>query len=380
MRADHIVRCVIPLLSALSGGCWRQATPISFERSEFSAGELAMFVVIADLNDDDYPDLAVANGRSDDVSILLNRGDGSFAEPVNYQAGISSMAVAAGDLDGDGDPDLVVANSGLRETDGNVAILTNHGDGTFGEPTTYDTGAGPYSVAIGDLDGDKDLDLAVAALYGPGVSILLNKGDGTFEEEVVYEVDGLAPRCVVAADMDADGDLDLAVVTDGRMQVEGRVSILLNTGAGAFLDGESYAQVGGPMSVAVGDVNGDDHQDLAVVGIFSNGVYILFGHGDGTFADAEPFLVGDSPVHVAMGDLDGDGDADLAVANALDDQLSVLLNKGDGTFAPFAAYEAGPGPASVAVGDLDRDGDLDLAVSNQDGDAVSILLNQSRSP
>lgn len=369
---------ILMTASALSGGCWRQTPSINFERSELSAGELPTFVLIADLNNDDYPDLAVANSRSDDVSIILNRGDGTFAEPVNYQAGDSPMGLAVGDLDGDGDPDLAVANSGLFETEGNVAILPNHGDGTFAEAETYDTESAPYSVAIGDLDEDKDLDLAVATLYGLGVSILLNKGDGTFEEDVVYEVDGLAPRSVVAADMDADGDLDLAVVTDGRMQVEGRVSILLNTGDGAFLDGESYAQVGGPMSVAVGDVNGDNHQDLAVVGIFSNGVYVLFGHGDGTFADPEPFLVGDSPVHVAMGDLDGDGHLDLAVANQLDDQVSVLLNNGDGTFARYAAYDAGPGPTFVVIADLDRDGDLDLAVSNQDGDAVSILLNQDR--
>ncbi|MHC4790546.1 MAG: FG-GAP-like repeat-containing protein, partial [Planctomycetota bacterium] len=98
-----------------------------------------------------------------------------FYPRVNYPAGVHPRSVAIGDLDGDGDLDLVVATYGEKY----VSVLLNNGDGTFQAAVKYGVGMDPISVAIGDLDGDGDLDLAVANWASHTVSVLLGNGDGT---------------------------------------------------------------------------------------------------------------------------------------------------------------------------------------------------------
>ncbi|MCH8881414.1 MAG: VCBS repeat-containing protein, partial [Planctomycetes bacterium] len=128
-------------------------------------------------------DLVVGNIYSDNISVLLNNGDGTFAADVLYGAGDYPHSVAIGDLDGDGDADLAVSN--LYGDD--VSILLNNGDGTFAADVLYGTGDFSTSVAIGDLDGDGVADLAVANGDSNNISILLN-------------------QCRVACEGDANGD------------------------------------------------------------------------------------------------------------------------------------------------------------------------------
>ncbi|GAH18970.1 unnamed protein product, partial [marine sediment metagenome] len=93
-------------------------------------------------------DLAVANHNSNNVSVLLNNGDGTFQLKLNYTAGDGPLSVFSTDLDGDGDMDLAVAN----EYSVNVSILLGNGDGTFAEKVDYTTGTVPHSVFFSDFD------------------------------------------------------------------------------------------------------------------------------------------------------------------------------------------------------------------------------------
>jgi hypothetical protein len=153
------------------------------------------------------------------------------------------------------------------------------------------------------------------------------------------------------------------------------VSVLMGNGDGTFQNAVNYGAGGGPWSVAIGDLNGDDRLDLAVANYNSDNVSVLMGNGDGTFQNAVNYGAGYGPALVAIGDLNGDDIPDLAVPNEVSGDVSVLMGNGDGTFQNAVNYGAGYGPVSVAIGDLNGDGDLDLAVANSWSDTVSVLIN-----
>jgi hypothetical protein len=280
------------------------------------------------------PDLAVANIDSEDISVLLGLGDGTFAAAVHYAVGEEPRFVAIGDLDGDQAPDLAVANCGMYPSwDGSVWILLGLGDGTFAAAAHYAAGGSALSVAIGDLDADQVPDLVLAT-------------HGTYPEH------------------DAGG-----------------VSVLLGVGDGTFAAAVHYPAGGWSSSGAIGDLDGDQIPDLAVANSHSDDVSVLMGIGDGTFATAVHYAAGDGPRSVAIGDLDGDQVPDLAVANGGSNNISVLLGVRDRTFAGTVHYAAGYGPWCMTIGDLDGDQMPDLAVVGSNfTNNVSVLLNQSPTP
>ena len=147
--------------------------PLFDARIDYGVGSYPYSVCAADLDGDGDSDLATANGGSNNVLILKNKGDGTFVAAVNYGVGSNPTSVCASDLDGDGDGDLAVAN----EISNDVSILKNNGDGTFAAAVNYGVGTQPSSVCAADLDGDGDDDLAVANNGSNNVSILMNKVD-----------------------------------------------------------------------------------------------------------------------------------------------------------------------------------------------------------
>lgn len=336
------------------------------ERTDYPAGDEPCAVFAADLDGDSDSDLALTNKESDNVSILLNNGDGTFQPAVNYATGNYPYLFYSADLDGDNDNDLAVANYYSN----NISILLNNGDGTFQPAVNYGVGSGPPSVFPADLDGDNDLDLAVANQYSDNISILLNNGNGTFQSAVNYYA-GDGAYAISSADLDGDNDSDVAVTN----WYSDKVSILLNNGDGTFQSPYYYDVGDGPESIYSADLDGDNESDLAVTNYYTDNVSILLNNGDGTFQSTINYGAGDVPHSVFSTDLDGDNDNDLAVANAASDNVSILLNNGDGTFQTAVNYITGDGPWSVFSIDLDGDNISDLATANRFSNNVSILFN-----
>jgi FG-GAP-like repeat/PASTA domain/FG-GAP repeat len=357
-------------------------------------------IAVGDLNGDGKPDLATANPATDTstdtVSVLLNRGDGSFRARRNYRTGGSPLALAIRDLNGDAKPELVTANYGAST----VSVLLNKGDGSFQAKRDYAAGEYPRSVAIGDPNGDGKPDLAIVNHVRDGtVSVLANKGDGSFRARRVYRARLKHPGSVAIADLNRDGKPDLATANhDGRA-----VSVLLNKGDGTFKARRDYATGYGPFWIDIGDVNGDGKPDLVFASMATTGrdthtvtVSVLRNRGDGSFGARRDFEAGDypegrenDPNALALGDLNGDRKPELAIACCYRALVSVLTNRGDGSFLPKLEYRTGrpwrtPEPpyewlsdraSAVSIDDLNGDGKPDLAVANYPSGTVSVLLN-----
>jgi FG-GAP-like repeat/FG-GAP repeat/PASTA domain len=281
----------------------------------------AYSVAIGDVNGDAKPDLAAADGGA--VSVLLNRGDGSFQAKLDYATRGGPISVAIGDLNGDGKPDLASANYTSPGVN-TVSVLLNRGDGSFQAPLDFATGDGPRSVAIGDLNGDGKPDLATANAYDSTVSVLLSRGDGSFRARRDYAT-GEGLRSVAIGDLNGDSKPDLATANSGHYR-GATASVLLNRGDGSFRAHRDYGTAGEPRSVAIGDLNGDGKPDLATANTYYHPVSVLANKGDGNFGPELGYATGLGPESVAIGDLNGDGKPDLVTANDFASTVSVLVN------------------------------------------------------
>jgi hypothetical protein len=332
----------------------------------YPAGTGSRGVAVGDFNHDGIPDLAVANFGSNTVSVLLGNGDGSFQSAVEYPVGVTPSYVAVADFNKDGALDLAVANSNNFSPGGNVSILLGNGTGTFQTAVNYSS-TEPYAVVAADLNHDGNLDLVVDNHAGQ-ISVLLGNGDGTFQNAVYYAA-GSNPLSVALGDFNGDGKPDIAVAN----KVSNNVSILLGNGDGTFQPAVNYGAGTSPVRIAAGDFNGDQQLDLAVANSASNNLSLLFGNGNGTFQTAVNLSTGQGPSAVAVGDFNGDSKTDLVVTNHTDGTVGVYLGNGDGTFQTPVTYAA-TNAEFVAVADLNGDNAPDLVVSNSSG-GVSVLLN-----
>ena len=319
-------------------------------------------VDVGDVDGDGDIDIAVGRESSNGVSVLLNAGDGSFAAPVSYDTGGAGRAVAIADLDGDGVADLAVT----RWAQDSVVVLPGLGGGDFGPPVAaVDTENGPVTIAARDLDADGNVDLAVGCYFAGMVSVLLNAGDGSFAPAVNYSSgSGGSPGDIAVDDLDGDGDDDIAVANYYFSPSVSHLAILFNLGDGSFAAPVSYVSPFTVGGVEIADINGDGLPDLITAAINHNAAYYQ-GVGDGTFLPPRLYALGQIRT---VADFDGDGDQDLA-GGFLYDNLSVAFNNScrlgdldrDGIVGPadlellLDAWSPCPAPCPpFCPGDLDQ--------------------------
>ncbi len=299
---------------------------------------------------------------------------GTLIEPAGspFAAGTGPSDMAVGDFNGDGIPDLAVTHFGYR----NGGILLGNGSGGFSLAAggSVTTGFEPVSVAVGDFNGDGNQDLAIANEGDNNITVVLGNGAGGFTPDAGSPfTTGSQPVSIAVGDFNGDGIQDLVAAN----QVGNSITVLLGNGSGGFnsATGSPFAVGSSPASVAVADFNGDGIQDLAVANLGSNNVTVLLGKGTGGFSTST-FAVGTDPFCVVSGDFNRDGIQDLATADWASGDLTVLLGNGLGGFspAPGSPFTGVASPQSVVVGDLNGDGIPDLATVDSGYRNVTVSL------
>ena len=306
---------------------------------------------IADVNSDGHEDLVLPSATSDrQLSIHLGHGDGTFEAPASFEAAVTLDAILAADLDLDGTIDLAVADRGAAA----VNVFVGRGDGTFDSVDVLPVSS-PKGVVAGDFNRDGRIDLVT---IGPP-EIHLGLGDGTFAPATpLPSPPGNNVRSVAVADLDGDDDLDLAL-TD-----QAGIWVYPGAGDGSFSPATLHPK---PPSIelvdiAIDDFNSDGRQDL-IASTLTGPILILLGIGDGTFAPAGiiPRRRSLESFEITAGDFNADGRRDIAVASFAG-WLTVLRGNGDGTFAPEVDFLTGMALGLMA-GDLNEDGLPDFVVS-----------------
>ncbi|HLZ93439.1 MAG TPA: FG-GAP-like repeat-containing protein [Candidatus Acidoferrum sp.] len=353
-------------------------TSTTFPETSFAVGNNPVALAANDFNSDGLPDLAVANRGDNTISILLNQELGNFVAANSFalpKTETGPSAIAAGAFGNTVTTtsgvqiltnDLVITNS----TSNNVSVLLGNGDGTFQEAagSPFAVGANPSSVVIADFNGDGNLDFAVANQGDNTISVFRGNGAGGFTEfpgspfalTNTGSISEKGPVAMVTGNfrgtfnsVNNSPEVDLAVVN----QATNNVAILLgsvdaNSNISFTEAANSPVAVGqSPVAIATSDLNGDTVPDLAVVNQGDNSVSILLGNVnlDATFAPAigSPLPTAATPAGIVVANFTGGNFPSLAVTNKGQSTLGIYIGLGDGTFSSRIEVATPASPSAI---------------------------------
>ena len=360
-------------------------TPVNLAAS--SVGLAPTLAGLADFNGDGKADLYVANS-SGSVSILTSSGGGSFAAPVTVPVAGTPVSLATGSFDNSNPTHLGIV-AGTTGSPGDISLILGNGNGTFGTADNIPALANNQAIAVGDFtnNGDEDvITVSGAATPTNNAMLLLGNGAGGLTAQLPFSLPFGNVSAVAVGDFNGDGNLDFVVAN----QLNNSVSVFLGNGNGTFSSPTTYATGPSPTSIAVGNFTGENlssgRPSLDIVTADSTGGEISFLGNNGTGGFEGPIntivsgsATGGGPVTIQSANFSGastNQDLIALLSPGGSAQADVLLGNGDGTWH-LGDLIAGNGTASntAVAGDLNGDGFTDVALTNSS--QISALLNVS---
>lgn len=380
---------------------------------DFSSGSYWVALAVGDLNEDGFPDIAALSDQPT-ADIFLGDGNGSFSlfdrVPYPNEGWPSSIAVA--DMDQDGHPDLVTTHSSPA-----IDILPGHGDGTFGPIRSVPSSGYAHQATVGDLDRNGIPDMVVTRLNLRSFFVYLGTGGGEFANPIDLPA-GFGPAGVAIGDLNGDSNPDIAVANGGwycggvptAITRDSTITVYLGDGAGHFSTAPSILTGHDPWSVSLADMDSDGVLDLVVghdrwrggicwlatapmegspvprktaaepvapASIAKPGLSVFGGRGDGTF-DPEPLDTwSDIGFLSAPADLNRDGREDIVAVYSYHASLALAIANEDGSRGGGSELVTGAMPRRLIVHDFDHEGLADVVTNSYDAGTVEVFEGRS---
>ncbi|MFT5286600.1 MAG: hypothetical protein ACI8TQ_002770 [Planctomycetota bacterium] len=325
---------------------------------------------VADLDNDGTLDMVTSTSEvfqsvlQDLVQVRLNPGDGKFDVPSLYPSGAKPVDIAIGDLTGNGSPDIIVANKELpifTPTDGGISILANRGDGSFDPRIEQSLPGQMQTVVLRDFDGDGDLDVCVGnqstfffpALNPTRVLTLINGGTGQFTKLFTSIINTGSAGPIASADLDGDGLPEVVRSNESEQSLK----LLFNKGNGDFNPAVNFAALGGIGAYDIADVDLDGDNEILFA---SSAIWVYNNNGGGVFSF--PLPNGELRSVESMGATDWDSDGYVDVVVGKNAGMALFRNNKQGGFVQSRRYELPHEPSGLAFADIDDDSDIDFIV------------------
>ncbi len=277
------------------------------------------------------------------------------------------------DKDGDGDKDVMICAYDHLVSAPFSRLYENDGAGNFSLVSGPFEGINLGDLAIGDIDGDNDLDMIIIGKNGSensSTKVYLNNGSGVYTIKPGTGLPNIGAGCAELADLDADGDLDLFIdgSTAASYPFVNYVGLFVNDGAGNFTQNTSNNFLSRFQSSKLIDLDNDGYIDIVNSG-YSNGI----GYGTDFYKNTGAMnfnsrvSISSYGGEIGLIDVNNDNAMDMVIGGTDDvtnnKGVDVFLNNGSASFTIVAGNSFGSyNDVYFTANDFDGDGFKDLTL------------------